>query len=194
MATNKYKKSTAAPRENPLNLVTIIINMSVAQDFQQATDKFYGQAPPEVEGPINRSRSEINATFDWTKVPKPGETLPNSALIGANGKSVTRDELLGGNALLIIFYRDNWCPFCNIALRGLQKHVADFSAKDVRLVAVSAKIRDQSLSTKEKNKLEFEVLSDLGNKYAETLGIVWRMPKYLKELLVGFRNRSQREA
>lgn len=160
--------------------------MSVNQELQETAAKVYGQAPPEVAGPVNASRAEIEATFDRTKVPQPGDTLPDFALVAAGGKTVTRDELLAESAILITFYRGNWCPFCNIALRGLQKHLSEFTAKGVRLVAISAELPDHSLSTKEKNELDFEVLSDVDNKYADKLGVLWKMPSNLKDLFGGF--------
>ncbi|KPM37497.1 hypothetical protein AK830_g9045 [Neonectria ditissima] len=153
---------------------------SIANQLQSVLDNFKQHAPEAVKEPITRSRAEIVASFDKSKVLSPGSKLPDFKLNDASGKPVTRDELLAKGALLLTFYRGNWCPFCNIALHGLQQHLAEFAAKGVTLVAVSPELPDNSLTTKEKNDLEFEVLSDEGNKFARELGIVWRMPEYLK--------------
>ena len=47
---------------------------------------------------------------------------------------------------------------------------------------VSSKSPDISLSTKEKHELKFTVLSDLGNKYAHELGIVYQQPDEMRPI------------
>ncbi|KAK7420919.1 hypothetical protein QQX98_002483 [Neonectria punicea] len=158
----------------------------IADQLQSTLDNFIEKVPETITAPINRSRAEIVASFDESKVLQPGSKLPDFKLIDAVGKSVTRDELLAQGALLITFYRGNWCPFCNIALHGLQQHLAEFTAKGVTLVAVSPELPDNSLTTKEKNELEFQVLTGTDNKFARELGLVWRMPDYMKPVFDSF--------
>jgi len=49
-------------------------------------------------------------------------------------------------------------------------------------MAISPETPDNSLSTKEKNDLEFEVLSDAGNHVAKSLGLVFSLPAALQDL------------
>lgn len=86
----------------------------------------------------------------------------------------------------ITFYRGTWCPFCNLALAHLQKHLAEFEAKGVTLVAISPELPDTSLSESEKRGLKFPVLSDAGNAYARKLGIVWKQPDSLRPVFDSF--------
>lgn len=160
--------------------------MAIAEKLQAVLTGFEANVPEAIKTPINRSRAELLASFDKSKTPQPGNKLPEFTLTNATGKSVTREDLLAQGALLITFYRGNWCPFCNIALHGLQAHLPEFKAKGVRLVAISPELPDQTLTTKEKNELEFEVLSDVDNKFARQLGIIWKMPTYLKATFEGF--------
>lgn len=159
---------------------------TVTEQLQVILNNFEEKAPEAVKASITRSRTDHVESFNRSQAPKPGDKLPDFALTNVAGKIVTRDKLLAQGTLLVSFYRGNWCPFCNIALRGLQKHLPEFTAKGVRLVAISPELPDQTLTTKEKNELEFEVLSDVGNKYAEELGVVWKMPEYLKATFAGF--------
>jgi peroxiredoxin len=109
-----------------------------------------------------------------------GDTLPSFDLTDAVGKPVSSADLLAKGPILITFYRGSWCPFCNLALKALQKHLDEFQAKGVSLVAISPELPDTALSTREKNELKFQVLSDVGHKYARQLGIVWQMPDNLR--------------
>ena len=53
------------------------------------------------------------------------------------------------------------------------------------LVAVSPMLPDNSLSMAEKNALEFEVLSDVGNAVARRYGLVFRLSDELREINEG---------
>jgi len=101
-------------------------------------------------------------------------------LTDALGKVVSSKTLLANGPILITFYRGEWCPFCNLHLASLQKHLAVFEAKGVSLVAITPQLPTETLSTAEKQGLKFTVLSDVGNKYARKLGIVWKMPETLR--------------
>ena len=45
------------------------------------------------------------------------------------------------------------------------------------LIAITPEQPDHSLSTQEKNELEFEVLSDTNNEVAKAFGILWQIPE-----------------
>ena len=62
----------------------------------------------------------------------------------------------------------------------MQQHLDEFHAKNVTLVAISPELPDTALTTVEKNDLKFQVLSDVGHKFARLLGIVWKMPQSLR--------------
>lgn len=109
-----------------------------------------------------------------------GAALPEFILTDALGKSIPSRTLLARGPILIIFYRGKWCPFCNLQLASLQKHLAEFEAKGVNLVAITPELPTETLSTTDKQGLKFTVLSDTGNKYARKLGIVWKMPENLR--------------
>jgi peroxiredoxin len=59
-------------------------------------------------------------------------------------------------------------------------------AKGVTLVAISPELPNSSLSTKAKNEVKFPVLSDLGNKFARELGIIFLMPDSLRPTFKAF--------
>lgn len=54
------------------------------------------------------------------------------------------------------------------------------------LVAVSPETPDNSLSTTEKNELQFQVLSDQGNAVARKFGLVFTLPDALRPLYEKF--------
>ena len=54
------------------------------------------------------------------------------------------------------------------------------------LVCITPEIPDNSLSTKEKNELTFEVLFDAGNQVAESYGLVFTLSDSLREIYKSF--------
>jgi len=115
-----------------------------------------------------------------------GDTLPDATLTDATGKSVTLSSLLANGPLIINFYRGGWCPYCNLELKAYQDLLPEITAAGATLVAISPEKPDNSLSTAEKNALTFPVLSDTGNAFAKSLGLVFELTGDLKSLYEGF--------
>lgn len=63
---------------------------------------------------------------------------------------------------------------------------SDFEARGVSLVAISRELPDQALTTTEKNELKFHVLSDVDNKFADKLGLVWQQPEAMRTVFDKF--------
>ncbi|GGF34411.1 peroxiredoxin-like family protein [Subtercola lobariae] len=102
-----------------------------------------------------------------------GSAFPDGDLLDAQGDTTSLGAVLGGAPAVVIFYRGAWCPYCNIALRTYRDQLASPLADlGVTLVALSPQKADGSLTMKEKNELEFLVLSDPGNGIASALGIL----------------------
>jgi peroxiredoxin len=67
-------------------------------------------------------------------------------------------------------------------LQAYQRHLPELRAAGASLAAISPMLPDGSLSMAEKNALELEVLSDVGNAVAREYGLVWRLPPDLREI------------
>jgi len=89
-----------------------------------------------------------------------GDLAPDFTLADAAGNAVTLSTLLQAGPVAIAFYRGAWCPYCNLELKALQAVLPEFTAAGATLIAISPQTPDESLSSEEKNNLEFPVLSD----------------------------------
>ncbi|MDJ0714305.1 MAG: peroxiredoxin-like family protein [Prochloraceae cyanobacterium] len=117
---------------------------------------------------------------------KVGDRVSEFTLTNAIGKEITLRSLLAEGPVVISFYRGQWCPYCNLELRALQKALPEIIANGASLVAISPQTPDNSLSTAEKNELTFEVLRDVGNKVAREFGLVFTLPEELRPIYEGF--------
>ena len=135
-------------------------------------------APGFVEA-LNRSLAElVQAGFEKDSL-QVGQRLPAFSPSNQTGQAVRSDDLLG--PLVVTFYRGGWCPYCNLALRGMQRVLPEIEQLGGKLVAITPEQPDDSLSTAEKDELTFDVLTDDGLRYAKQLGIVWKIPDYALE-------------
>src|SRR5438874_389404 len=148
-------------------------------------------SPSAPSSAIARTHSAFSrgARLIWTTVSEQswsGGTAPSFTLPDAQGKQVSLDSLLKEGRVVIAFYRGQWCPYCDLQLRAYQEVLPRIKALGANLVAISPQTPDESLSTAEKRKLEFRVLSDAGNKVARGYGLVWKVPAGLDAIQKGF--------
>lgn len=113
---------------------------------------------------------------------KENEQVPDFTLPDAVGQPVTLSQLLTRGHVIIIFYRGQWCPYCNLELRAYQKALTQVQELGATLVAISPQTPDQSLSTTEKQGLAFAVLSDVGNQVARQFGLVFTLEEAARAL------------
>ena len=106
---------------------------------------------------------------------KEDEQASDFTLPDALGQSVTLSQLLMQGPVIIIFYRGEWCPYCNLELRAYQKALPQLQELGATLVAISPQTPDHSLSTKEKHELGKSSLN-LGflQKYIDSWDILSR--------------------
>ena len=104
-----------------------------------------------------------------------GDKAPNFTLKNALNKSVSLYSQLENGPVVLTWYRGGWCPYCNITLHYLQEKLPEFKKEDATLIALTPELPDNSLDTSEKNSLEFDVLSDVGNTVGKQYGVVFKL-------------------
>jgi peroxiredoxin len=105
-----------------------------------------------------------------------GAKAPAFSLPGTSGQTVALADLLKQGPVVLVWYRGGWCPYCAIALRAYEEAAPQIRELGAALVAVSPQVPNQSQRTQELGQLDFEVLSDPGNKIARQYGLVYKLP------------------
>ena len=137
---------------------------------------------PAVQAAYARGIEAVAASGILDRVKKVGDKAPDFALKNAAGTEVKLSELLKSGPVVLTWYRGGWCPYCNIALAALQAKLPEIKAAGARLVALTPELPDKSLSTKEKNALTFDVLTDLNHAVARQYGIVFDLTPEVRDL------------
>lgn len=68
----------------------------------------------------------------------------------------------------------------------MQRSLPEIKSLGAELVTISPQLPDNSLSTAEKLALEFEVLSDVGNRVAKEFGLVFKLSDKMQEIYSSF--------
>ncbi|MGK7946081.1 MAG: peroxiredoxin-like family protein [Microcystaceae cyanobacterium] len=160
--------------------------MNLTTELQQLQTQLRAKHPEDIKKVMAQATDDLIRSGIAQKSVNVGDTIPNFSLDNAVGKTINLQDLLPQGTVIISFYRGGWCPYCNLELRTLQQYLPQFKELGATLVAISPETPDNSLSTTEKNELTFEVLSDVGNEYAKTLGLVFTLPDALRPIYQNF--------
>ena len=142
--------------------------------------------PADVLALMNTTNEELIAQHIKNNALQVGDKVENFILANQLGKNVELVDLLKKGPVVVSFYRGAWCPYCNLELKALNDYLPQFKTKSAQLVAISPQLPDHTLTTSQKNELEFDVLSDVGNKVAEQFGLLFTLDKRIQELYTGF--------
>ena len=142
--------------------------------------------PPEVRDIMMKATSDLAATGIVGAALATGGKAPDFTLRSANGNMVSLSGSLARGPVVLVFYRGAWCPYCNVELRAYQEAMARINDLGATLVAVSPQTPDNSQSSKEKNELTFDVLSDAGFAVSDAYGLTFELPDSLVEVYKKF--------
>lgn len=123
--------------------------------------------PAELLDVFTSDAAQLGVTYSNPLKVAVGDKAPLFSLTNAINKTVSLEELLKNGPVVITFYRGNWCPYCNLILNAYQRILPQIKELGANLIAISPQNPDSSLSMKEKQELQIEVLSDKGNEAAK---------------------------
>ncbi|PKQ65279.1 hypothetical protein BZG01_13570 [Labilibaculum manganireducens] len=110
-----------------------------------------------------------------------GQKAPMFKAVDQYGKTIASDEILKNEQLIVVFYRGQWCPYCNKHLSHLQDHVGDFKKAGARLVAITPETNMSVSKTIDKTKAEYSILHDVDSKIMKQYGVDFVLPEKLQK-------------
>jgi peroxiredoxin len=158
---------------------------SLTDQLGETVGAFMSSLPDAEAQAVGASFEKLQASHTGESAITVGEIAPNFTLPAATGEAVTLHGKLNEGPVVLSFYRGGWCPFCNLELQALQAALPEIKSLGANLIGISPETPDNSMTTAEKHQLEFDVLSDIGNKTARDYGLIFTVyeemrPLYLK--------------
>lgn len=93
------------------------------------------------------------------------------------GKEVRLKDLLKEGKVVLVFYRGEWCPYCNKILSKFQDSLQMIIDKGATLVAVSPEKSENITKTVDKTKATYSVLHDEGLKIMKAYDVEFEVPE-----------------
>ena len=149
----------------------------LADHIAQLNANLAQQLPAEMpQGFASAIQTLVNGDIAANAV-KVGQKAPEFSLPDQLGETVTLSSVLERGPAVIVFYRGEWCPYCDLTLRAYQRILPQISALGASLIAISPQTLDNTLTTVVKKELTFTVLSDIGNLVSRKYGLVFVVPE-----------------
>lgn len=104
-----------------------------------------------------------------------GDEVIDFTLKNASDQDINLNSVLEQGPVILMWYRGGWCPYCNLTLSSMQEMLPEFKKHGANLIAITPETPDNSLTTKEKNELDFHLLSDQNNQIAKSYKIVFSL-------------------
>jgi peroxiredoxin len=158
---------------------------SLSDQLGETVGAFMSSLPEDDAQIVGASFEKLHRSHTGESAIAVGEIAPNFTLPDATGKAVNLRSKLNEGPVVLSFYRGGWCPFCNLELQALQALLPEIKALGANLIGISPETPDNSMTTVEKQQLQFDVLSDVGNSTARDYGLIFTVyeemrPLYLK--------------
>ena len=158
---------------------------SLNDQLGESVGAFISSLPEDDAKIVGASFEKLHSSHTGESALSVGEIAPNFTLPDATGEVFNLHDKLNEGPLVLSFYRGGWCPFCNLELQAIQALLPEIKALGANLVGISPETPDNSMTTVEKHQLQFDVLSDVGNKTARDYGLIFTVyeemrPLYLK--------------
>ncbi len=93
---------------------------------------------------------------------KVGDKAPAINGIDQNGNKISLKTLLKKGEAVIMFYRGQWCPYCNKQLSHLNDSLSFIIAKGATVITITPETADNIKKTVEKTNASFSIVTDKG--------------------------------
>ncbi len=155
---------------------------SLAEQTEQTANEFIAALPEDAQKIVGASFEKLLKSDIAKNAINVGDKAPDFSLPNVKGGNLRLSEVLKQGPVVLNFYRGGWCPFCNLEFKALQERLPEIKELGATLIGVSPETPDNSLSTVEKHQLEFDVLSDVGNKVIREYGLLFTVYEEVRPL------------
>ena len=115
---------------------------------------------------------------------KVGEQAPKFSLANQRGELVTLEQFKGDKNIVVYFYPKAMTPGCTVQACGIRDTNAEFTALDTVVIGVSPDSVDRLVKFKDKQELNFMLLSDEDHSVIDSFG-AWDLKKFMGREFMG---------
>jgi len=105
------------------------------------------------------------------------EKAPLFAAQDQNDETFDLAKELENNKVVLVFYRGQWCPYCNRHMSALQDSLHLINAKGAKVVAITPEKGEEISKTVDKSGANFSIIYDEGHKIMDAYDVTFNMSK-----------------
>lgn len=103
------------------------------------------------------------------------DKAPEFSAPDQNGKMVSLKNELKKGPVVLVFYRGQWCPYCNRQLKQLEDSLPQIKAKGATVVTVSPEKQENIAKTITKTKASYAILHDEGLQIMKNYDVAYKV-------------------
>ncbi len=103
------------------------------------------------------------------------DKAPDFTAEDQNGKNISLKNELKNGAVVLVFYRGQWCPFCNRQLKQLEDSLGQITAKGAKVLTITPEKEDNITKTITKTKASFSILHDEGLQIMKSYDVAFKV-------------------
>ena len=101
------------------------------------------------------------------------DTAPSFTAKDQDGRAVILKDQLKKGPVVLVFYRGQWCPYCNKQLKKLEDSLSLITGKGASLIAVTPEKPENISLTIEKTKASYPILFDDGLRIMKSYDVAF---------------------
>ncbi|OQW77445.1 MAG: hypothetical protein BVN33_03265 [Proteobacteria bacterium ST_bin13] len=155
---------------------------ALTQELDALRAHYAVHMPADIAAAMTRADTALAASGIVNRALKAGHYAPDFAAPDANGTPVRLSRALRDGAVILSFYRGDWCPYCNLELRAYTALADEMRDAGIQLIAISPQESDKTVQAANADPYPFAVLSDSGSKIARNFGVAFDLHEELRPL------------
>ena len=88
------------------------------------------------------------------------DNAPDFNAMDQKNENIHLAKLLKKGKVVLVFYRGQWCPYCNKELKQLEDSIGLIQAKGATVLAITPELPENILKTIDKTKASYPILYD----------------------------------
>jgi peroxiredoxin len=138
------------------------------------TERLTTWAPEQLQRNIDQRRINVER-FDPAGAPKVDVAIAPFELENVEGGVLRSQDLVKNGPAVLVFFRHESCPACNIALPYYDRNLwPTLSLLGVPLVAISPQIPGTLINVRRRHSFTFHVASDTGARLGHRFGLTFK--------------------
>ena len=103
------------------------------------------------------------------------DKAPDFTAKDQNGKNISLKNELKNGAVVLVFFRGQWCPFCNRQLKQLEDSLGQITAKGAKVLTITPEKEENITKTITKTKASFSILHDEGLQIMKSYDVAFKV-------------------